>query len=154
MYHENRWKGILYMRKRSPASAKSFDSTLITIVLVVIVAILLRFFVVDAAVVQGKSMLPHYRNGEVVFIFKAAYGIRLPSGRYLIRWGQPARAEVVAALRPETNEIVIKRIGEIREQQPMPIYFLIGDNGIESIDSRDFGPVSFDALVGKVIPQR
>ncbi|HBE46018.1 MAG TPA: hypothetical protein DDW14_01290 [Spirochaetaceae bacterium] len=154
MYHENSRKGILYMWKRPPASAKSFDSTLITIVLVVIVAILLRFFVADAAIVQGKSMLPHYRNGEVVFIFKAAYGIRLPSGRYIVRWGRPVRGEVVAALRPGTNEIVIKRIGEIREQQPMPVYFLIGDNGIESIDSRDFGLVTFDAFVGKVIPQR
>lgn len=142
------------MRKRPPASAKFIDSALVTVVLVVIMALFVRFFVADAAIVQGKSMLPHYRNGEVVFIFKAAYGIRLFSGRYIVRWGRPVRGEVVAALRPGTNEIVIKRIGEIREQQPMPVYFLIGDNGIESIDSRDFGLVTFDALVGKVIPQR
>jgi signal peptidase I len=154
MYHENNRKGILYMWKGPPVSAKSFDSTLITVVLVVIVAILLRFFVADAAIVQGRSMLPHYRNGEVVFIFKAAYGIRLPSGRYIVHWGCPVRGEVVAALRPDKKETVIKRIGEIREQQSIPSYFLIGDNGIESIDSRDFGLVSFDALVGKVIPQR
>jgi signal peptidase I len=55
---------------------KKLDSTAVTVILVVVAAIAVRIFVLDAAVVEGKSMLPHYRNGKVVLILKAAYGIR------------------------------------------------------------------------------
>ena len=133
--------------------SRTRDGALLTIAAVVAAAVLARFFVVDAAVVQGKSMLPHYRNGEVVIILKAAYGLRAGS-RYAVRWGRPAEGDVVAALRPDTGEMVIKRIGEIRGEPASPFYFLVGDNGLESIDSREFGPLPLNDIVGKVFPQR
>jgi len=133
---------------------KKLDSTAVTVILVVVAAIAVRIFVLDAAVVEGKSMRPHYRNGKVVLILKAAYGIRGFWGNYVVRWRYPLPGDVVAALRPDCQDMVIKRIGEIRGGRDSPEYFLIGDNGIESIDSRDFGLVPFDAIVGKVIPQR
>jgi len=127
---------------------------LITIAAVVALAVFARMFVIDAAVVQGKSMLPRYRGGEVVILVKAAYGLRSPGGRYVIRWGQPREGDVVAAVRPDTGERVIKRVGEIRGGRESPQYFLVGDNGLESIDSRDFGPLPLDDIIGKVLPQR
>jgi signal peptidase I len=130
------------------------DGLALTLILVVAAAILVRTFILDAAVVEGKSMLPHYRNGRVVFIFKAAYGIRGIGGKYLVCWKHPPRGDVVAALRPNSGEMVIKRIGEVRGDRGPPEYFLIGDNGIESIDSRDFGLVTLNAIIGKVLPQR
>lgn len=133
---------------------RTHDSTVGIIVVVVLAAFAVRTFVLDAAVVEGKSMLPHYRNNSVVLILKTAYGIRGIGGEYVVRWRLPERGDVVAALRPDTQKMVIKRIGEIRGDTGSPEYFLIGDNGIESIDSRDFGLVPFDAIVGKVIPQR
>ncbi len=126
----------------------------ITIALVVALAIFARIFVIDAAVVEGKSMLPRYRSGEVVVIIEAAYGLRGASGRYFFRWGEPKEGDVVAAVRPDNGERVIKRIGEIRGDKGSPSYFLVGDNGLESIDSRDFGPLSLNDIIGKVVPQR
>ncbi len=99
-------------------------------------------------------MLPHYRGGEVVVLVKAAYGLRGFAGRYAIRWGQPREGDVVAAVRPDNGERVIKRIGEIRGEKESPLYFLVGDNGLESIDSRDFGPLPLNDIIGKVFPQR
>ncbi|OQB96868.1 MAG: signal peptidase I [Spirochaetes bacterium ADurb.Bin110] len=141
--------------KGSPRpKAKKLDSLMITILAIVIMAFLVRFFILDAAIVEGKSMLPYYRNGEVVLIMKAAYGIRSLEGNYWMRWRQPAAGEVVAALSPSSHEIIIKRIGEVRRQGEEFTYFLIGYNPIESIDSRDFGLIPFDSIIGKVIPQR
>jgi signal peptidase I len=121
---------------------------------VAVVAIFARNFVLDAAVVQAKSMLPRYRNGEVVLIVKANYGLRSNSGGYILRWASPIKGDVVAAIQPSTHEIIIKRIGEIRGDKTAPQYFLVGDNSLESIDSRDFGLVPLSSLIGKVIPQR
>lgn len=139
---------------RKTHSGKRDGGALITIAAVVVVAFLIRIFVLDAAVVQGKSMLPHYRNGEVVVIEKAAYGLRGFSGRYWLHWGWPKEGDVVAAVRPETEETVIKRIGEVRGDRTSPNYFLVGDNSLESIDSRDFGPLPLSDIIGKVFPQR
>jgi signal peptidase I len=133
---------------------KTRDSTVGTVLVVVVAAIAVRTFILDAAVVEGKSMLPHYRNDSVVLILKTAYGIRSIRGKYVVCWRLPERGDVVAAQRPDSQKMVIKRIGEIRGDTGAPEYFLIGDNAIESIDSRDFGPVPLDAVVGKVIPQR
>jgi len=138
-------------RKSRPARR---DGALITIAAVIALAFLTRTFVIDAAVVQGKSMLPNYRNGEVVVLIKAAYGLRGLGGRYCIRWGQLREGDVVAAVRPDTGERVIKRVGEIRGGREFLLYFLVGDNGLESIDSRDFGPLPLNNIIGKVLPQR
>jgi len=141
-------------KAKRPIQQKRLDSTLITILIVVLVAFFMRFFVIDAAIVEGKSMLPHYKNGEVVLILRAAYGFRGLSGSYRVKWKKPSRGDVVAAISPLHQELVIKRIGEVHFDGISSWYFLIGDNAIESIDSRDFGPVPLDSILGKVIPQR
>lgn len=130
-----------------------FDRTFRIVLAVALAAFAVRAMVLDAAVIQGKSMLPQYRSGEVVVLLKAAYGIRL-SGRYLIRWAEPLPGDVVAVERQNPRQLIIKRIGETRNQGEIVRYFLIGDNPIESIDSRDFGPVAFDSIIGRVVPQR
>ena len=59
------------MKRSSRPEAKKLDSVMITILVVIFMAFLVRFFLLDAAVVEEKSMLPHYRNGQVVLILKA-----------------------------------------------------------------------------------
>jgi len=147
-------KREIYMKRSSRPEAKKLDSVMITILVVIFMAFLVRFFLLDAAVVEGKSMLPHYRNGQVVLILKAAYGIRGLNGNYWMQWRQPTTGEVVAAISPVSHEIILKEIGEVRREGKELAYFLIGYNPIESIDSRDFGLIRFDSIIGKVIPQR
>lgn len=142
------------MKCGGKSRGSTIDGTIVTILVVAVVAIFARNFVLDAAVVQGKSMLPRYRNGEVVLIAKATYGLRSDARGYVVRWANPEKGDVVAAVQPLTREVIIKRIGEIRGDETEPQYFLVGDNSLESIDSRDFGLVPLRSLIGKVIPQR
>ena len=70
-------KREIYMKRSSRPEAKKLDSVMITILVVVIMAFLVRFFLLDAAVVEGKSMLPHYRNGQVVLILNQLFMVKI-----------------------------------------------------------------------------
>jgi signal peptidase I len=100
-----------------------------------------------------------------------AYGIRVPfaapdgtpedtaGGRYLVLWRKPKAGEVVVFWTP-LGELAVKRIGEALSFEPAPDgtarprYLLFGDNSVESYDSRSYGPVSMNAIVGKVTGNR
>jgi len=121
-----------------------------------------RFFVVDAVIVQGRSMLPSLGPGDIVFIFKAAYGLRNPFGGYLLQWGRPASRDIVAAVKPTDHKVIIKRVwieaGAVMDSSAaggpggqQEEYFLLGDNKYESVDSREFGPVPMNNILGKVL---
>jgi len=122
------------------------------IIAVIILSLLLvRSFVADAAIVQGRSMLPGMHPGDVVFIFKAAYGLRNPFGGYLVLWGRPKNRDIVAAKRPDNNTIVIKRVRNEDEVDSDSEVYLLGDNNYESVDSREFGPVPINNILGRVL---
>jgi signal peptidase I len=115
-------------------------------ILLVLVA---KAFAADAAVVDGRSMLPLLRPGSVVLVLRCAYGLRLPgSGGYLLRWGEPRPGDVVVATSPRDGRPVVKRIASLA---PEGAFVLLGDNSPESVDSREYGPVAFDALRGRVL---
>ena len=121
-------------------------------VLIAVVAslIFIRIFIADLAIVQGRSMLPSLGSGDVVFLFKAAYGLRNPYGGYLVLWRNPDNRDIVAAMRPDTNKVVIKRVW-IEKTSAENEFLLLGDNKYESVDSREFGLVPMNNILGKVL---
>jgi signal peptidase I len=160
---------------------------LVAILIAAALALLVKGFVLDLAVVDGRSMLPRYRDGDVVAVLRCAYGLRAPFGlggarAYLLRWDQPAVGDIVAARSPADGRPVVKRvavrgplllegrdghlrggdldleldpgaaavIGRVVELPPSTV-FLLGDNLPESVDSRSYGPVSDEAIVGRVL---
>lgn len=132
----------------------------LTLVAIVVFLILGRLFLFDAAIVDGRSMLPGLGSGDVVLIFKAAYGLRNPSGGYFFLWGQPHHRDLVAAVRPDTGSLVVKRvwIEDVLSGTDQGLssrdtsFFLLGDNKYESIDSRAFGPVPMSNILGRAFP--
>lgn len=142
-----------------------------------------KAFVFDAAVVDGRSMLPTLAPGTFVLVLRCAYGLRSPSGYgYIVRWARPRRGDVVAAASPRDGLPVVKRVaaaGPIAltvdagrligpgldaplspEQAerigralelPALSFFLLGDNVLESLDSRDYGSVPIEAISGRVL---
>ena len=100
--------------------------------------------------VYGSSMAPTLQPGQLVFVNAYAYAIRAPH-----------RGEVVAATPLALNgKALVKRlvglprdqveIGGHRWQLGPDQFFLLGDQPDESMDSRQFGPVSREELVGPI----
>ena len=83
--------------------------------------------------VTGDSMSPCLKNGDEILIKKV---VNLKIG------------DVVLANHPFKQSVkILKRISEITEDGK---YFLVGDNLIESTDSRTFGTISLNEILGKV----
>ena len=113
-----------------------------------IAALVIKSFFLDFMIVEGHSMAPAIRSGSVLLVCKVYYGIRLPgSGTYLVRWKIPRETDVVVFYTP-LGEIAVKRCGEIL---PGNFFFALGDNSSQSYDSRNYGPVSDDNIIGKVL---
>ena len=85
------------------------------------------------AKVEGSSMQPQLRAGDLIFLLKTQ---KLKVGHIAI------------AKRPDRpNLLVIKRVKAITKKG----YWLEGDNQSESDDSRIFGEVDKDLILGKYI---
>jgi len=84
--------------------------------------------------VIGHSMEPVIKSGEVVLVSSIFY------------WFKNPKIGDIVALK-DTGKILIKRITDISEGK----YFLEGDNRKDSLDSRKFGLIAKQKILGKVI---
>ncbi|MBC8209087.1 MAG: signal peptidase I [Desulfobulbaceae bacterium] len=82
------------------------------IVIAVLLAVVIRTFVVQAFKIPSGSMLPTLQIGDHLLVSKFVYGLRLPAtGTRLIPWKDPARGDVVVFRFPENRSIdYIKRV--------------------------------------------
>jgi signal peptidase I len=110
-------------------------------------ALVMKIFLFDFMIAEGHSMIPAIRPGKILLVFKLAYGLRLPgSGTYVLRWAPPRQGEIVVFYTP-LGEIAVKRCGEVLEGD----FYALGDNSRQSYDSRSYGPVPADNIIGKVL---
>jgi nickel-type superoxide dismutase maturation protease len=86
--------------------------------------------------VSGDSMLPTVKSGQVVVVNRFAY---LAS--------KPAIGDVLVFRYPGSRRLMVKRVFQIIEG---PRYIMVGDNQGESFDSRHFGSLDLDSIVGRV----
>ena len=113
-----------------------------------ITALVMKIFIFDFMIAEGHSMVPTIKPGSVLLVCKLYYGIRIPlSGVYLITWKLPRKGEVLVFYTP-MGEIAVKRCGEIT---PGNEFYALGDNQAQSYDSRSYGPVSNDSIIGKAL---
>jgi signal peptidase I len=114
----------------------------------IITAILIKLFLFDLMIAEGHSMEPSIKNGTLLVVNRLKYGLRIPGGRgFLIRWSSPKPGEIVVLYTP-AGEIAVKRCDFITEGGD---YIVLGDNSLLSYDSRSYGPVRMDNIIGKVI---
>lgn len=112
-----------------------------------LIALGMKCFLFDFMIAEGQSMLPAISSGTVLLVNRAAYGFALPgTGRYLWRWASPKAGEVVVFYTPG-GERAVKRCAHITAQT----FIALGDNSLESFDSRSYGPVPVDCIIGKVL---
>jgi len=123
------------------------------IFLALVAALVLKLFFFDFIIAQGQSMEPIINNGDVLIVSRMRYGIQLPwrqpikGSKYLIWWAAPKVGEVVVFYTP-SGELAVKRCAEIINDRS---FFAKGDNGLASYDSRSYGPVPFQNIIGKVL---
>ena len=111
-------------------------------------AVILKLFIFDIIIAQGQSMEPAIKNGSVLVVSRLRYGLRLPwMQKYLIRWAQPKAGEVLVFYTP-AGEMAVKRCADDAGDN---LFFAQGDNSIASYDSRSYGPVHIDKIIGKVL---
>lgn len=95
------------------------------------------FFPISRFKIEDRSMEPNYKSGDYVLVNKLAYVFRNPS-----------KGDIVVVKHPKEKErFLIKRISLVTNSDE---YFVIGDNKGFSQDSRHFGPIKKDLIIGKV----
>jgi signal peptidase I len=115
-----------------------------------IAALFLKAFAFDFMLVEGVSMEPVLMSGQVLMINRLAYGIRSPfpaKDRYLVRWKIPSEDDIVVFWTP-LGDLAVKRIYALL---PGRRFIARGDNVLQSYDSRAYGPVPVDNIIGKVV---
>lgn len=82
------------------------------IVVAVLIALLLRSFIVEAFKIPSGSMIPTLHIGDQIFVNKLIYGPRIPFTEIRIfELAQPKRGEVIVFVIPtEAHEDLIKRV--------------------------------------------
>lgn len=87
--------------------------------------------------VEGESMLPDVSPGERVLVNRLAY-----------RLGKPSVGDLVVLRDPrDPTRLLLKRLGAPDGDR----WHVAGANEGASTDSRAFGPVAREALMGKVL---
>lgn len=130
--------------KKAKKSVKIFWLTLLFGIVII------RIFVFSAVRVSGISMLPTLQDEQIIFVNKMAY------------WkNAPQNGDIVIVREPIDNIQVVKRIVGtpgtaitiedntfiLKEDE----YYIEGDNRDNSIDSRAYGPIRSERIIGKVI---
>ena len=88
--------------------------------------------------VQGKSMEPFCSEGDFVIAERMSY-----------LFSPLQVGHVVVLQHPFEDVLVLKRIRWVKEEQGKGFYWVQGDNQKESKDSRSFGWVSADKILGR-----
>ena len=114
-------------------------------------SLIMKFFVFDFMIAEGNSMFPAIKPGTILPVCKVSYGIRLPlSHTYLFQWGIPKAGDVVVFYTP-LGEVAVKRCGESLTDG---VFYALGDNSLQSYDSRNYGPVPRGNIIGRVLGVR
>jgi signal peptidase I len=115
------------------------------------VAIFIKLFLFDFMIVEGASMLPTVRDGDILIVYRLAYEFSPLAGTHChLRWARPKSGDVVVFRTPR-GEIAVKRCGEVFDRTDGIYFMALGDNSVESYDSRSYGPVPIDSIIGKAV---
>ena len=151
----------------------------IVISLVIIVPI--RYFLIKPFYVKGASMEPNYFNKQYLIIDEISYRLATPSRgdvvvfkypldqrQYFIKRviGLPTERVTIAdgeikiynTINPNGKIVAepyipagVQTLGQVDVTLTAEQYFLLGDNRMASLDSRVFGPVQRQLIIGRTL---
>lgn len=150
------------------------------IVVSLVIVFLVRSYLIQPFLVKGDSMEPNFQDGNYLIIDEVTYQFRQPERGEIIVFKYPRDPKQyfikrVVGLPNERIEIKEQKVTIFNQKNPEGLvleenyipeesdtkgnetlqlgpndYFVLGDNRVFSSDSRYWGPVSKDLIVGKV----
>lgn len=130
--------------KKAKKSVKIFWLTLLFGIVII------RIFVFSAVRVSGISMLPTLQDEQIIFVNKMAYWKNAPQNGDIVIVREPIdNIQVVKRIvgTPGTAITIEDKTFILKEDE----YYIEGDNRDNSIDSRAYGPIRSERIIGKVI---
>lgn len=137
-----------------------------------------RYFLIQPFIVKGASMEPNFYDSEYLIVDELTYRFRVPERGEIVVFRPPNHEDQfyikrVIGLPGETVEVRNGKVTIFNDEYPNGVllqetyiaevtqgkervtlgveeYFLLGDNRDASLDSRYFGAVSIDSIVGRV----
>ena len=158
-------------------SIREFILDFIKLVIVIVIILVLMIYVVSVTQVVGNSMYSTLNNGDVLILNKLKYrfsevergdiiSLEYEDTKYLIKRviGLPGDTISISDNTVYVNgEVYIEnyleedleyddfQLSSLGYQTiPADMYFVLGDNREDSLDSREIGLVSKDDIIGKV----
>ena len=157
---------------------ESFLSEMIkTLVLAVLVVLPIRYFLFQPFFVQGSSMYPNFEDGDYLIVDEITYRFRDPQRGEVVIFKYPKDASQLyikriiglpgESIEIKDGEIIVandsgkqtleegyipldsKTLGNIKVNLTEGEYFVLGDNRMFSSDSRRWGTVPRENIVGK-----
>jgi signal peptidase I len=133
--------GLIFNMKKFLAQHYFQIATLVVVVVV--------FCFVEPFTVNGRSMAPTFQDGDIIFVERLSHHFSIQKNDVLV-FRYP---------RFDKKEVDIKRVygvpletitlGNTEMYLGKEDYFMAGDNRQESTDSRDFGTVQMEHVIGK-----
>ena len=105
------------------------------LLLLLLLVLFVKNFFYEVFTVSQRSMEPTLNEGDLLLVSVIHY-----------KFFKPKAGDVVVLVSPE-GKLVVKRIEKINEGK----IFVVGDNQMESLDSRVWGYIDQKKIVGKVI---
>ncbi|MBM7644337.1 signal peptidase I [Scopulibacillus daqui] len=155
---------------------KNYWGILISVLVAVMLAFLMRYFLFAHIVVEGHSMVPTLHNRDHMIINKLSYKLSKPKRFDIIVFHATKRSDYIKRViglpgdviqykndhlfvngkkmnEPYLRSLKRQSIGpltyDFKEKVPKGTIFVLGDNRRNSRDSRIFGPVPINKIVGK-----
>ncbi len=97
------------MHRKKTKSEKGTFSWLKFIIIILLIICFIKIFIFDIKRVKGSSMLPTLEDGQIIVLFKVAYGIKHPfRNKYFIRWAEPKLDDIVIFVKRDL--FAVKRV--------------------------------------------
>jgi len=156
-----------------------FKETIKIVILALIIVIPIRYFIFQPFVVKGASMEPNFQQGNYLIVDEISYRFRSPERGEVIVFKYPQKPSekfikrVIGLpgekIKFENDQIIIiQQNGEsifLNEKDyleppyfsdnkeftvPQKQYFVLGDNRLHSYDSKNWGAVPKNHIIGRV----